>query len=86
MDKVEPIHAHLLHKHHYLHYWNEEQQRWTNEEEEKKSNYGGLMFPEVDGTARAYPWGYKMWMCRNLADAPEWVLTRRQQMIEKQQK
>lgn len=39
------------------------------------------MFPEFGGAAKDYPWGYKMYHCRNLADAPLWVIAKRQELL-----
>lgn len=65
----------------YLHYWNVEANRWDSEEESKRCNHGDLSFPEIDTTAREYPGGYKFWLPRSLADAPDWVLNARQEKL-----
>jgi len=57
----------------YLHWWNEEKQCFSEEQTEVKSNFGGIILPG-EFLINAYPGGYKYWLRRKIADAPEWVL------------
>ena len=55
----------MKHKYFYYHYWDEDKNDWADESD-------GVALP-LNSFGEYYPYTYKLWFIRNLADAPDWV-------------